>query len=113
MVTVTIFSEKSSTNYKETNQKSSKSNKIKETMEAKREEINLKFGPNGTTLDDGLKLLKSIINELMLIRNLKKKFEITMKETASNTPYVKICEQKNKKAGDLVPIQKRRIRKGT
>ena len=74
-----------------------KSSKSKETMDAKWEEIDLKFWPNGKTLDDGLKLLKSIINELMLIRNLKKKFEITMKETASNTPYVKICEQKTKK----------------
>ncbi len=73
------------------------SSKSKETMDSKWEEIDLKFGPNGTTLDDSLKLLKSIINELMLIRNLKKKFEITMKETASYTPYVKICDEKTKK----------------
>jgi hypothetical protein len=59
-------------------------------MDAKWEEIDLKFGPNGTTLDDGSKLLRSIINELMLIRMLTKKFEITMKTTASYTPYVKI-----------------------
>ena len=60
-------------------------------MDAKCEEIDLKFGPNnGTTLDDGLKLLRSIINELMLIRMLTKKFEFAMKATASYTPYVKI-----------------------
>jgi hypothetical protein len=65
-------------------------------MEAKREEINLKFGPNGTTLDDGLKILRSIINELK--RNLPKKFEITMKATGSNTPYVsKILVIENEK----------------
>ena len=56
--------------------KSSKSNKNKEAMEAKREEIGLKFVPNGTTLDDCLKLLRSMINQL--IRNLPKKFKITI-----------------------------------
>ena len=64
-------------------------------MEAKREEIDLKFGPNGTTLDAGLKLLRSIINDLK--RNLPKKFEITMKATGSNTPYAsKIFDEKTK-----------------
>ena len=82
-------------NIKKQIKKSSKSNKIKETMEAKREEIDLKFGPNGTTLDDGLKLLRSIIKELKM--NLPKKFEITMKETRSNTPYAsKIFDEKTK-----------------
>ena len=87
------FPEKSSTKYKETNQ--TKQSKSKETMDAKWEEIDLKFGPNGTTLD-GLKLLRSIINEWILIRNLTKKFEITMKATDSYTPYVKICDEKTK-----------------
>ena len=65
-------------------------------MEAKREAIDLKFVPNGTTLDDGLKLLRSIINEL--IRNLPKKFEITMKATDFNTPFVsKILVDENEK----------------
>jgi hypothetical protein len=84
-------------NIKKQIKKSSKSSKIKEAiMEAKREEIDLKFVPNETTLDDGLKLLRSIINEL--IRNLPKKFEITMKATDSNTPYVsKILVDENEK----------------
>ena len=65
-------------------------------MEDKREEIDLKFVPNGTTLDDGLKLLRLIINKL--IRNLPKKFKITMKATDSNTPYVsKILVDENEK----------------
>ena len=55
----------------------------------------MKFVPNGKTLDDGLKLLKSKINELK--ENLPKKFEITMKATESNTPYVfKISDEKTK-----------------
>ena len=74
---------------------SSKSNKIKETMEAKREEIDLKFWSNGKTLDEGLKSLRFIINELK--RKLPKNFEITMKETRSNTPYAsKILDEKTK-----------------
>ena len=64
-------------------------------MEAKREEIDLKFWSNGATLDKGLKLLRVMINELK--RKLPKKFEITMKETRSNTPYAsKIFDEKTK-----------------
>ena len=78
-------------------------------MEAKREEIDLKLWSNGATLDEGLKLLRSIINELK--RKLPKKFEITMKETRSNPPYAsKILDEKK---GDLGSIQKHRFRKGT
>jgi hypothetical protein len=65
-------------------------------MEDKREKIDLKIVPNGTTLGDGLKLLRLIINKL--IRNLPKKFKITMKATDSNTPYVsKFLIDKNEK----------------
>ena len=64
-------------------------------METKREEIDLTFWSNGATLDKGLKLLRSIINEL--IRKLTKKFEIAMKATGSNTSYVfKIFDEKTK-----------------
>ena len=62
-------------------------------MDAKCQGIDLKFVPNGTTLDDGLKLLRSIINELK--GNLPKKFKISMKANESITPYViKICDEK-------------------
>jgi hypothetical protein len=44
----------------------------------------LSFVSKGTTLVDGLNLLKSIINELE--ENLPKKFIIEMKETGSYTP---------------------------
>ena len=55
----------------------------------------MKFVPNGKTLDDGLKLLKSKIIELK--ENLSKKFENTMKATESNTPYVfKISDEKQR-----------------
>ena len=81
-------------NIKKQIKKSSKSNN-KDTMEAKREEMDLKFWSNGKTLDDGLKLLRSIIDELK--RKLPKNFEITMKETRSNTPYAsKILDEKTK-----------------
>ena len=66
--------------------KISKSKQNKETMKAKWEVIDMNFVPNGRILDDDLKLLRSKINELK--RNLQKKFEIIIKETASNTPYV-------------------------
>ena len=82
-------------NIKKQIRNSSKSNKIKDTMEAKREEIDLKFWSNGKTLDEGLKSLRFIINELK--RKLPKNFEITMKETRSNTPYAsKILDEKTK-----------------
>ena len=82
-------------NIKKQIRNSSKSNQIKDTMEAKREEIDLKFWSNGKTLDEGLKSLRFIINELK--RKLPKNFEITMKETRSNTPYAsKILDEKTK-----------------
>jgi len=83
-------------NIKKQIRKSSKSNN-KETMEAKREEIDLKFWSNGKTLDEGLQKLRSIINELK--KKLPKNFEITMKETRSNTPYAsKILDEKTKES---------------
>ena len=82
-------------NIKKQIKESSKSNKIKDTMVAKRKGIDLNFWLYGKTLDDGLKLLRSIINDLK--RKLPKKFEITMKETRSNTPYAsKILDEKTK-----------------
>ena len=48
--------------------------------------MDMKFVPNGKILDDGLKSLKSKFNELK--RNLQRKFEIIIKETGSNSPYV-------------------------
>ena len=82
-------------NIKKQIRNSSKSNQIKDTMEAKREEIDLKFWSNGKTLDEGLKSLRFIINELK--RKLPKNFEINMKETRSNTPYAsKILDEKTK-----------------
>ena len=84
-------------NIKKQIRNSSKSNKIKDTMEAKREEIDLKFWSNGKTLDEGLQKLRSIINELK--KKLPKNFEITMKETRSNTPYAsKILDEKTKES---------------
>ena len=61
-------------------------NKMIRHMDAKWEIIDMKFVPNGKILDDGLKSLKSKINELK--RNLQRKFEIIIKETGSNSPYV-------------------------
>ncbi len=84
-------------NIKKQIRNSSKSNKIKDTMEAKREEIDLKFWSNGKTLDEGLQKLRSIINELK--KKLPKNFEITMKETRSSTPYAsKILDEKTKES---------------
>jgi len=84
-------------NIKKQIRNSSKSNKIKDTMEAKREEIDLKFWSNGKTLDEGLQKLRSIINELK--KKLPKNFEITMKETCSNTLYAsKILDEKTKES---------------
>ena len=48
--------------------------------------IDMNFDPKGRILDDGLKLLRSKINELK--RNYQQKFEIIMKQTGSNTPNV-------------------------
>jgi hypothetical protein len=84
-------------NIKKQIKNSSKSKRIKDTMEAKREEIDLKFWSNGKTLDEGLQKLRSIINELK--KKLPKNFEITMKETRSNTPYAsKILDEKTKES---------------
>jgi hypothetical protein len=84
-------------NIKKQIKNSSKSKRIKDTMEAKREEIDLKFWSNGKTLDEGLQKLRSIINELK--KKLPKNFEITMKETCSNTPYAsKILDEKTKES---------------
>ena len=84
-------------NIKKQIRNSSKSKRIKDTMEAKREEIDLKFWSNGKTLDEGLQKLRSIINELK--KKLPKNFEITMKETRSNTPYAsKILDEKTKES---------------
>ena len=82
-------------NIKKQIKESSKSNKIKETMVAKRKGIDLNFWLYGKKLDDGFKKLRSIFNELK--RKLPKKFEINMKETRSNTPYAsKIFDEKTK-----------------
>ena len=59
---------------------------LKHTMRTTLILANLKFGPKGTILVDGLNLLKSIINELK--EKLPKKFKIYTKDTDSCTPYV-------------------------
>ena len=46
----------------------------------------MNFVPKGRILDEGLKLLRSKNNELN--KNLPKNFEIIMKISGKNTPYV-------------------------
>ena len=48
--------------------------------------IGMNFVPKGRILDEGLKLLRSKNNELN--KNLPKNFEIIMKISGKNTPYV-------------------------
>ena len=59
---------------------------LKKTMRDNIELAGLNFVPKGTTLVDGLNVLKSIISELE--KKLPKKFIIEMQETGSYTPYV-------------------------
>jgi hypothetical protein len=64
----------------------SNDNPLKTTMRNNIELAKLNFVPKGTTLVDGLNLLKSIIFELK--KQLPKKFIIEMQQTGSYTPYV-------------------------